>query len=213
MRRLLEMEHMDAKQTAFVAMMTALGIALSLVSLNIGPISVAVPGQGAAALDLSHIATFVAAIFGGPFIGATVGFLGGIYAGYYFGYVAGGLGLLSLIGIPIGKAFTGLLAGFLYKRLGIGSSSRHSIVAIPVTLLSYVPESVYTVIYFLYLVTLVNVPAMTFMIPLVIPKAWIEIVVMSLIMAALAGNAGFREFINRFLYVQRPQRLIVSNKT
>jgi predicted membrane protein len=213
MTRLFEMEHMDAKQTAFVAMMTALGIVLSLISLNIGPISVAVPGQGAAALDLSHIATFVAAIFGGPYIGATVGFLSGIYAGYYFGYVAGGLGLLSLIGIPIGKAFTGLLAGFLYKRLGIGSSSRHSILAIPVTLLSYVPESVYTVIYFLYIVTLVNVPAMTFMIPLVIPKAWIEIAVMSLIMAALAGNTGFREFINRFLYVQKPQRLIVSNKT
>jgi len=213
MTRLFEMEHMDAKQTAFVAMMTALGIVLSLISLNIGPISVAVPGQGAAALDLSHVATFVAAIFGGPYIGATVGFLSGIYAGYYFGYVAGGLGLLSLIGIPIGKAFTGLLAGFLYKRLRIGSSSRHSILAIPVTLLSYVPESVYTIIYFLYIVTLVNVPAMTFMIPLVIPKAWIEIAVMSLIMAALAGNTGFREFINRFLYVQKPQRLIAGNKT
>jgi predicted membrane protein len=213
MTRHFEMEHMDAKQTAFVAMMTALGIVLSLISLNIGPISVAVPGQGAAALDLSHVATFVAAIFGGPYIGGTVGFLSGIYAGYYFGYVAGGLGLLSLIGIPIGKAFTGLLAGFLYKRLRIGSSSRHSILAIPVTLLSYVPESVYTVIYFLYIVTLVNVPAMTFMIPLVIPKAWIEIAVMSLIMAALAGNTGFREFINRFLYVQKPQRLIASNKT
>lgn len=203
-----EMKHMDAKQTAFVAMMSALGIALSILSLNIGPISVAVPGQGAAALDLSHLATFVAAIFGGPFIGGIVGFLSGIYAGYYFGYVAGGLGLLSVIGIPLGKAFTGLLAGFLYKRLGIGTSSRHSILAIPVTLLSYVPESIYTVIYFLYIVTWINIPAMTFMIPLVIPKAWIEIAVMSLIMTALAGNAGFREFIKRFLYVQKPYRSI-----
>lgn len=188
---------MDAKQTAFVAMMSAMGIALSLISLNIGLISVAVPGQGAAALDLSHLATFVAAIFAGPYIGATVGFLSGIYAGYYFGYVAGGLGLLSLIGVPIGKAMTGLLAGFLYKKLAIGSSSRRSVWAIPITLFSYIPESIYTTIYFLYIVTLIGTPAMSFMLPLVIPKAWIEIGIMSLIMAVLAGNAGFKEFIKR----------------
>jgi len=188
---------MDAKQTAFVAMMSSMGIALSLITLNIGLISVAVPGQGAAALDLSHIATFVAAIFAGPYIGAAVGFLSGIYAGYYFGYVAGGLGLLSLIGVPLGKALTGLLAGFLYKKLELGSSSRRSVWAIPITLLSYVPESIYTVIYFLYIVTLVGTPAMSFMLPLVIPKAWIEIGVMSVILATLAGNTGFREFITR----------------
>jgi hypothetical protein len=189
---------MDAKQTAFVAMMSAMGIALSLISLNIGLISVAVPGQGAAALDLSHLATFVAAVFAGPYIGAAVGFLSGTYAGYYFGYVAGGgLGLLSLIGVPFGKALTGLLAGFLYKKLKIGSSSRRSIWAIPITLFSYVPECIYTVIYFLYIVTLVGTPAMSSMLPLVILKAWLEIGVMSVIMAALAGNTGFREFITR----------------
>jgi LytS/YehU family sensor histidine kinase len=188
---------MDAKQTAFVATMSAMGIALSLFSLNVGLISVAVPGQGAAALDLSHLATFVAAVFAGPYIGATVGFLSGIYAGYYFGYVAGGLGLLSLIGVPFGKALTGLLAGFLYEKLKIGSSPRRSILAIPITLFSYVPESIYTVIYFLYIVTLVGTPAMSFMLPLVIPKAWLEIGVMSVIMAALAGNTGFRQFMTR----------------
>jgi len=188
---------MDAKQTAFVAMMSSMGIALSLISLNMGLIAVAVPGQGAAALDLSHLATFVAAIFAGPYIGAAVGFLSGIYAGYYFGYVAGGLGLLSLIGVPFGKALTGLLAGFLYKKLKLGSSSRRSVWAIPITLLSYVPESIFTVTYFLYIVTLVGTPAMSFMLPIVIPKAWIEIGVMSLILATLAGNMGFREFITR----------------
>lgn len=195
---------MDAKQTAFIAMMSALGIILSMITLNIGPISIAVPGQGAAALDLSHVATFVAAIFGGPFVGATVGFLGGIYAGYYFGYVVGGLGFLSLLGVPIGKALTGLVAGFLYKKLGVGNSSRHSILAVPTTLLSYIPECVYTISYFLYIVTLVNGQAMAFMIPIVIPKAWIEIAIMGLIMSALAGNTGFREFINRFFYFHAP---------
>jgi hypothetical protein len=194
---------MDARQTAFIAMMSAMGITLSLLSLNVGLISVAVPGQAAAALDLSHIATFVAAIFGGPYIGGTVGFLSGIYAGYYFGYVAGGLGLLSLIGVPLGKAMTGLLAGFLYKKLAIGSSSRRSVWTIPITLVSYVPESFYTVIYFLYIVTLVGTPAMSFMLPLVIPKAWIEIGVMSLIMAVLAGNTGFIQFTMRLF----PQKM------
>ncbi len=198
---------MDAKQIAFVAIMSAMGIALSLFSLNVGLISVAVAGQGGAALDLSHIATFVAAIFGGPYIGGTVGFLSGIYAGYYFGYIIGGLGLLSLIGVPIGKAITGLLAGFLYKKLAIGDNSRRSLWAIPITLVSYVPESLYTAIYFVYIVTLVGTPAMFFMLPIVIPKAWIEIGVMSLIMSVLAGNTGFRQFTTRLFppKVRTPQ--------
>lgn len=200
---------MDSKQTAFIAIMSAMGIALSLFSLNVGLISVAVAGQGAAALDLSHIATFVAAIFGGPYIGGIVGFLSGIYAGYYFGYVAGGLGLLSLIGVPIGKAMTGLLAGFLYKKLAIGSNSRRSVWAIPITLVSYVPESLYTAIYFLYIVTLVGTPAMSFMLPLVIPKAWVEIGVMSLIVSVLAGNMGFRQFTTRLF----PLRVSTAQKS
>jgi len=201
------MKSMNAKQTAFIAMMSALGITLSAISLNIAPV-LSAAGQGGAALDLSHIATFVAAIFGGPYVGAVVGFLSGIYAGYYFGYVLGGLGVLSLIGVPLGKAMTGLAAGFLYRRLGIGNSGRHSILAVPITLLSYVPESIYTVFYFLYIVTLVLPFSMDFMIPLVIPKAWIEITVMSLLMGALAGNIGFREFILRFFHPSKFEKSV-----
>jgi LytS/YehU family sensor histidine kinase len=199
---------MDAKQTAFIAMMSSLGIVLSLVSLNVAPPLIAIPGQGVAAPDLSHVATFVAAIFGGPFVGAVVGFLGGVYAGYYFGYaVTGGLGLLSLIGLPLGKAMTGLLAGFLYKKLKVGTMSKHPILAVPLTLVSYIPESIYTVLYFLYLVTWFGGPVMTAMIPFVIPKGWIEVALMSLIMGTLAGNMGFREFITRLfpLKVGKPQ--------
>jgi LytS/YehU family sensor histidine kinase len=191
---------MDAKQTAFIAMMSSLGIVLSIVSLNLSPPLMWIPGPGGGAAvvpDLSHVATFVAAVFGGPFIGAIVGFLGGIYAGYYFGYVAGGLGLLSLIGVPLGKAMTGLLAGFLYKKLKVGTTSEHPIMAVPLTLLSYVPESVYTITYFLYVVTIFGGGAMAFMIPFVIPKGWIEVSIMSLVMGTLAGNTGFREFMTR----------------
>jgi LytS/YehU family sensor histidine kinase len=196
---------MNAKQTAFVAMMSALGLLLSAISLNVAPLLTAV-GQSGAALDLSHIATFIAAIFGGPYVGAIVGFLSGIYAGYYFGYVMGSLGVLSLIGVPFGKALTGLTAGFLYKRLKINNSSRSSTITIPITLISYIPECIYTILYFLYIVLYVYGSAMSFMIPIVIPKAWIEITVMSIIMGALAGNIGFKEFIMKFFYTPKLEK-------
>jgi len=192
------MSRLNAQQTAFIAMMSALGLLLSAISLNVAPLLNAV-GQGGAALDLSHIATFIAAIFGGPYVGAVVGFLSGIYAGYYFGYVIGSLGVLSLIGVPFGKALTGLTAGFLYKKLRINSSSRSSTLTVPTVLISYIPECIYTIFYFLYMVLYVYGFAMGFMIPIVIPKAWIEITVMSLLMGALAGNIGFREFVFRFI--------------
>jgi LytS/YehU family sensor histidine kinase len=201
------MKEMDARQSAFVAMMSALGITLSVISLSISPLLSSV-GQGGAALDLSHIATFIAAFFGGPYLGAVVGFVGGIYAGYYFGYVLGTIGLLSVIGVPIGKALTGLVAGFLYKKSGLHSGHGHTYLALPLTLLSYIPECVYTVFYFLYVVAIVNGQAMAYMLPIVIPKAWVEITVMSLLMGALAGNPGFREFINRSFSFQELKRTI-----
>jgi LytS/YehU family sensor histidine kinase len=199
---------MNAKTTAFVAMMTALGLLLSAISLNVAPFLSTV-GQGGAALDLSHIATFIAAIFGGPYVGALVGFLSGIYAGYYFGYVLGSLGLLSLIGVPFGKALTGLTAGFLYKKLRINNSSKQSFFTVFIVLISYIPECLYTIVYFLYLAQYFYGFAMYSMLPIVIPKAWIEIAVMSLLMGALVGNTGFKEFVLRFLHpvkIEKPVR-------
>lgn len=189
---------MDTKRTAFVAIMSAFGLLLSTISLNVAP-WLGTVGQSGAALDLSHLATFIAAVFGGPYAGALVGFLSGIYAGYYFGYVMGTLGVLSLVGVPIGKALTGLTAGLLYKKLGINNRSKPSIATSLTVLTSYVPECIFTIAYFLYIVPLVYGKAMEFMIPLVIPKAWIEILVMSIILGALTGNTGFKEFITRFL--------------
>ena len=196
---------MNSKEITFIAMMSALGLALSALSLNIAPILSSV-GQGGAALDLSHIATFVAAIFGGPYVGALVGFIGGIYAGYYFGYILGSLGLLSLIGVPFGKALTGLTVGFLYNKLRIGNRKNPSLLTTVTVLISYVPECIFTIIYFLYIVTLVYGYAMSFMIPIVIPKAWIEIIVISVMMGALVGNAGFREFMLKFFVPQKIKR-------
>lgn len=195
---------MNAKQIAFTAIISTLGLLLSTISLNVAPIFSAV-GQGGAALDLSHVATFIAAIFGGPIIGAAVGFVSGIYAGYYFGYVMGSLGLLSLIGVPSGKALTGLVAGFLYRKLKVGGSSRPSTLTIPIILASYVPECVYTIAYFRYLVPYFYGRVMEFMIPIVISKAWVEITIMSFLMGALVGNNGFKEFVAGFFGAAKPE--------
>jgi len=190
---------MDAKRSAFVAMLSALGIVLSAISLNI------LVGQSAA-LDLSHIATFVAAIFGGPIVGATVGLFGGLYAGYYFGFVFG-QGFVALVGVPLGKALTGFTSGLLYKKLNIGNNPHRSILTVPITLISYIPECIFTILYFLYIMTLVNGAGMAYILPLVIPKAWMEIAVMSILMGALVGNVAFREFIGRFLHAQTVRKL------
>ena len=197
---------MNSKEIAFIATMSALGLTLSALSLNIAPILNSVGGQGGAALDLSHIATFIAAVFGGPYVGALVGFIGGIYAGYYFGYVLGSLGLLSLIGIPFGKALTGLTAGFLYNKLRVNNRKNSSLLTTAIVLVSYIPECIFTIIYFLYIVALIYGNAMSFMIPIVIPKAWIEIAVMSVIMGALVGNTGFKEFMLKFFVPQKIKR-------
>lgn len=191
---------MDTKRTAFVGMLSALGIVLSAISLNVAPI------VGGAALDLSHIATFIAAIFGGPIVGATVGLLGGLYAGYHFGFVFG-QGPIAVISTTLGKAMTGLVAGFLYKKLKVINGSGRSIWVVPATLLSYIPECIFTILYFLYVVPLFLGYVMAYAtVSVIIAKAWIEIVVMSILMGALAGNAGFREFINRFLHAHGPQK-------
>jgi LytS/YehU family sensor histidine kinase len=187
------MTSFDAKNTAFIAIMIAMGNILAALSINVAPIA------GGVAMDLSHIATFIAAIFGGPWIGAVVGFCGGIYPGYYFGFAGGSLGLLSLLGLPLGKALTGLMAGLLYKGLQINRSSRPSTYTVPVILLSYIPECLFTVVYFLYLVVPVVGSPMAFMLPLILPKAWIEIILMSFLMGALVGNVSFRDFVTRYL--------------
>ncbi len=197
---------MNSKQWAFIAMMSALGLLLSAISLNVAPLLGTV-GQNGAALDLSHVATFIAAIFAGPYVGAIVGFLSGIYAGYYFGFVMGTIGMLSVIGLPLGKALTGFTAGFLYKRFNVHKSSRPSTFTVPVILASYIPECIYTILYFLYIVPYFYGGIWDFMILMVIPKAWIEITIMSFLMGALVENSGFKDFILKFFYAQSLEKI------
>jgi hypothetical protein len=191
--------------------MSGLGAFLSGLSISIAPFLTAA-GMGTVALDLSHIATFVSAVFGGAYVGAAVGFLGGVYAGYYFGYVGGSFGLMSLLGLPLGKALTGLLAGSLYTRLRVAKNSKNAFLTFPVTLGSYVPESIYTFFYFVSLAPfflgayVTEYITMTFVLTVIL-KGWMEIVIMSALMTALMTRASFRQFVigSSFIKANRDQ--------
>jgi hypothetical protein len=183
------------KWIVFIALMAALGNAMFVISQTIFKV-------GQIALDLSHIGTFIAAIFGGPWIGLVTGLLVGIGPGLYFGYLGGTLGLLGLIGLPVGKALTGLTTGYLTRILKIGSARYSSWKVVPATLLGYVPESVFTVFFFKGLVTIWLPQAAPFLaadafVLALLAKAWIEIGIMGFVMGALIGNNGFSNFMRQ----------------
>lgn len=186
---------MKARVISFTAMMGALGNTLSVISIGLTK-------AGQVGLDLSHVATFVAAIYGGPYIGFLAGLIGGFAAGIYFGPLSG-LAWLGLIGLPFGKALTGLTTGFLYRMLNVNQRSYPSLSTIPVVLLGYVPECLFTILYFTVLVPYffgwINIPLLV----TILVKAWIEIAVMSILMAALTGNGGFKNLMNKFLAARK----------
>jgi len=189
--------HMKARVISFTAMMGALGNTLSAISIGLTK-------AGQVGLDLSHIATFVAAIYGGPYIGFLTGLIGGFAAGIYFGPLSG-LGWLGLIGLPFGKSLTGLTTGFLYRMLKVNQRSHPSLFAIPVVLLGYVPECLFTIFYFTVLVPYFFGWFSLSLLIFISIKAWIEIAFMSVLMGALAGNGGFKTFMANFLPMRRDQ--------
>ncbi|MGQ9460818.1 MAG: hypothetical protein ACUVRA_06275 [Candidatus Bathyarchaeaceae archaeon] len=182
---------MDPKKIAFISLMGALANVLFLISYHIGPITHGV------ALDLSLLTVFIAALYGGPTIGLVTGLFAGIFPGIYFGPLGTG-SWLGLIGLPIGKALTGLTAGLLYKSLGVDQKPRKAFLTIPLVLLSYVPECLFTVAYFVSLMPYFIGGGGVGILVFVLPKAWAEIIFMSFFMAALVGNTGFSTFVTTF---------------
>lgn len=181
----------DARRVAFIAMMGALGNAMFVVSITI-------LNWGQVALDLSHIGTLIAAMYGGPMAGLAAGGLVGIGGGLYFGSVSG-LMHLYLPGFVVGKALTGLSVGALSRAMGL-RKNRKSVRALAATLLGYVPECLFTVAFFLAVIPLFAPHAARFLVPLLAPilaKAWIEMTIMGFYMAALVGNQGFAQLMER----------------
>ena len=181
---------MNTKKLAFAIMMGALGNVLFLVSFYTGQIA-----QGIA-LDLSLLGVFIAGLYGGPLTGLIAGLIAGVLPGVMFGPLGSG-GVLGLIGLPVGKALTGLTIGLLAKGLKLQHITRQSLITAPITLLAYLPEGIFTFVYFSILLPLFSgngIMPMAIIVTILL-KAVGEVIVMSVIMAALAGNTGFRDFV------------------
>jgi len=188
----------NSKTIAFIALMGALGNILFIISYHLGPI---IPG--AVTIDLSHVPTFIAAIYGGPLIGLLTSLIVGIFPGIYYGPFGQG-SWLGLIGLPVGKALAGLTAGLLYKALRVSQRDHKSLLTIPLVLISYIPECIFTVLYFiLFLPYFIGSGGIGILI-FVLPKAWAEIIFISFFMAALIGNNGFNSFIANFFAAPTP---------
>ena len=181
---------MDTKKLAFSLMMGALGSAFFAVSYYFAPLA---PGVN---LDFSLIAVFIAGFFGGPTIGVFSGLIAGILPGIMFGPLGMG-GALGLVGLPLGKALSGLTSGIIGKSLRLGGEKqRPSILGIPASFLSYVPEALFTIGYFVVLQG-VTVGSTTYFV-YILPKALVELTIIGVIIAALIGNSGFSNFTGTF---------------
>jgi len=188
---------MKTKTIALVITMAVLGNLLSL-----APIGLTRVGQ--VGFDFSLVTTLIVALYGGPVLGFLTGLAGGVAAGVMFGPM-GQLSWLGLVCLPIGKSLTGLTAGLLFSGLRISKREHASAFSVPIVLLAYIPEFLFTVFFFLALI-----PHFFgwISIPLVISigiKAWMELAVMSILIGALVGNSGFSKFMLTFFDSNSPQ--------
>ncbi|MHC1628394.1 MAG: hypothetical protein ACXQTI_06165 [Candidatus Nezhaarchaeales archaeon] len=188
---------LNLKIAALIGLMGALGNALFAIS---APLLSWTGGAIGISLDLSHIGTIIAAIFGGPIAGFLTGLIVGLLPGVWFGFIVGGAGALALLCLPIGKALTGLTVGALSGIFKVPQRSKgRSLLTLASTLLGYIPEMLFTMLYFMYLVPIFVgfEMAIAFMIPIII-KAWIEMGVIGLFTASLVGNQGFIGVVEKY---------------
>ncbi len=181
---------LEARKVAFAALMGALGNSLFVISQSLQLVS-----GGQVALDLSHVATFISALYGGPLLGSLVGALVGLGPGLYFGSVAGAIGLYLPM-MVLGKSLTGLTAGLLSRTLMRGGPTpKRALLIVPV---SFLPECFIIVVFFT-----VMLPWLSPILPVVLVKAWVEIAFMAFLMGALAGNKGFSDLMKKFLVINQ----------
>ena len=183
----------SSRGISFVALMAALGNVLSFISIQLAPLVPSIPlgpVSVSLALDFSHLATFIAALLGGPVVGGLTGLVGGSVAAFEFGFSKGNI--LTGIGLPLGKALTGVAAGLLFRSLRNGKLK-----LVAATLISYVPEAVFTWVLFVYLFPpILGFPQelATVVAIQILVKAFIEMLIMGAILASLTGSKGFQAF-------------------
>jgi hypothetical protein len=186
-----------SKNLMFIAIMAALGNVLSFVTMQLTPIVPNIPlgpVTVSLALDISHLTTFIAAIYGGPIVGGLTGAVGGLVAAFEFGFSQGNI--VTGIGLPLGKAMTGVAAGYVFKR--IKEVPFANFIA---AVLSYIPEAILTYVLFKYLLPpATGIPigiAVAISIQIIV-KALIEMIILGGLLTWLTGNLGFRSFAEGF---------------
>ncbi|MBN2335537.1 ECF transporter S component [Candidatus Bathyarchaeota archaeon] len=187
-----------SKGLVFSAMMAALGNVLSFLSMQLTPIAPNIPlgpVSVSLALDLSHLTTFIAAFFGGPAVGGLTGAVGGLVAAFEFGFSKGNY--VTGFFLPVGKALTGVAAGYVFRRLYDGSAAT----SVASTVVSYIPEGILTLVLFRYLLPVVmGLPAAVataIAVPIVV-KAFLEMIVLGLVVAGMIRNIGFRNYVEGY---------------
>ena len=189
----------QSKTLAFAATMAALGNVLSFLSIQLTPLVPSIPlgpVTVSLALDLSHLSTFIAALFGGPVVGGLTGLLSGLVAAFEFGFSKGNL--VTGIGLPLGKAMTGVAAGYVFRRLYMEGSSLRMVAS---TVVAYVPEALLTLVLFRYVLPVVaGLPAgiATAVAIQIVVKAFFEMVLLGLVMVGLTANAVFDDLARRY---------------
>ena len=186
-----------SKNLMFIAIMASLGNVLSFITMQISPIVPNIPLGPVSvsfALDISHLTTFIAAIYGGPMIGGLTGAIGGLLAAFEFGFSQGNI--VTGIGLPLGKALTGVTAGFIFNRI-----KEIRLANIISAILSYIPEAVLTYVLFKYLLppaTGIPVGIAVAISMQIIIKAFIEMLILGTLLTWITGNLGFRSFAESF---------------
>jgi LytS/YehU family sensor histidine kinase len=168
-----------------------------LPTVSLGPYSISI------ALDLSHITTFISALYGGPAIGGLTGLIGGLVAANEFGFSKGNI--VTGFTLPLGKALTGIVAGLVMPALKLQERSRRRIFFVSSTLISYIPEAIYTAFIFLGIFPLVFETPTFVLYPIVVTiliKASIEMVAEGMLLLALSSNKGFTGLVKSFFIKQ-----------
>ena len=188
---------LKSKQLSFIAIMAALGNVLSFITINMAPFMPNFPGTNISmALDLSHLSTFIASLYGGPLVGGLTGLVGGAVAAFEFGFSKGNM--VAGIGLPIGKALTGIAAGIIFKKLDVTVNKIYSLV---VTVISYIPEGIFTYFLFVYLYPIfigLSVELVTSIAISILTKAFLEMIAMGIILIGLFSNQAFLKYLQNY---------------
>jgi hypothetical protein len=192
------MNQLGSRSLTFVAIMAALGNVLSFITTQLAPIAPNIPlgpVSVSLALDISHLTTFIAALLGGPVLGGITGAVGGVVAAFEFGFSKGNF--VTGFGLPLGKALTGIAAGYLFQRYDLDSWIKSALL----TVVSYIPEGLFTLVLFRYLlppVTGMPIGIATLIGYQIVVKAFIEMILLGLLLRQIISNAGFKNYAESY---------------